>query len=87
MCRTGEAVLHDKTTSQTLRHQVVLGETKFKVSIEAATTNCWKKYIGDDGITFGINTFGKSAPYKDIYKYFGLTAVNISNKCKKLMRN
>ena len=65
----------------------ILEETKFKISIEAASTDCWKKYVGTDGLTFGIDTFGKSAPYKDIYKYFGLTATNISIKSKKLMRN
>ena len=65
----------------------ILGESKIKISIEAASTDCWKKYISDDGLAFGIDAFGKSAPYKDIYKYFGLTAENISNKCKKLMKN
>ena len=65
----------------------ILGESKIKISIEAASTDCWKKYIGTNGLTFGINAFGKSAPYKDIYKYFGLTASNIANKTKKLMRN
>ena len=63
-----------------------LGETKFKISIEAASTDCWKKYVGTDGITFGIDTFGKSAPYKEIYKHFGLTAENISKKTKDLIR-
>ena len=62
-------------------------ESKIKISIDAASTDCWKKYIGDEGMAFGIDTFGKSAPYKDIFKYFGLTAVNIANKSKKLMRN
>ena len=70
-----------------LYKQKILGESKIKISIEAASTDCWKKYVGTDGLTFGIDTFGKSAPYKDIYKYFGLTAVNIANKSKKLMRN
>ena len=65
----------------------ILGETKFKISIEAASTDCWKKYISTNGLTFGIDTFGKSAPYKDIYKHFGLTTANIVNKSKKLMRN
>ena len=65
----------------------ILGESKIKISIEAASTDCWKKYINNDGLTFGIDTFGKSAPYKDIYKYFGLTATNIANKSKKLMKN
>ena len=66
--------------------QKILNETKIKISIEAASTDCWKKYVGTDGLTFGIDTFGKSAPYKDIYKYFGLTAANIANKSKKLIR-
>jgi len=41
--------------------------------------------VGNEGLTFGIDTFGKSAPYKEIYKYFGLTAANIANKSKKLI--
>ena len=64
----------------------ILGESKIKISIEAASTDCWKKYTGANGLTFGIDTFGKSAPFKDIYKHFGLTAANIANKSKKLMR-
>ena len=67
--------------------QKILGETKLKISIEAASTDCWKKYIGTDGLTFGIETFGKSAPYKEIYKYFGLTVENISKKTKNLIKN
>jgi transketolase len=65
----------------------ILNECKFKISIEAASTDCWKKYIGTDGLAFGINAFGKSAPYKDIYKHFGLTANNITKLSKKLMRS
>ena len=41
----------------------------------------------DNGIAFGIDEFGKSAPYKDIYKYFGLESTKIKNKCKKLLKN
>ena len=63
----------------------ILEETKFKISIEAGSSDCWKKYVGDNGITFGINEFGKSAPYKDIYKYFGLESTNIKNITKKLL--
>ncbi|MDC0408337.1 transketolase [Candidatus Pelagibacter sp.] len=64
--------------------QKIINETKIKVSIEAASTDCWKKYVGIDGLTFGINTFGKSAPYKEIYKHFGLTSTNIASKSKRL---
>ena len=67
--------------------QKILGETKFKVSIEAASTDCWKKYVGIEGLTFGIDEFGKSAPYKEIYKHFRLTVENISKKTKNLIKN
>jgi len=39
----------------------ILEETKFKISIEAGSSDCWKKYVGDNGIAFGIDEFGKSA--------------------------
>ena len=64
----------------------ILEETKFKISIEAGSSDCWKKYVGDHGIAFGIDEFGKSAPYKDIYKYFGLESTNIKNITKKLLK-
>ena len=66
--------------------QKIINETKIKISIEAASTDCWKKYVGKEGLSFGIDTFGKSAPYKEIYKHFGLTAANITNKLKKMVR-
>ena len=62
----------------------ILEESEFKISIEAGSTDCWKKYVGKNGTTFGIDEFGKSAPYKDIYKHFGLTAENISKKSKNI---
>ena len=47
------------------------------VSIEAGSTSCWHKYTGKNGKTIGINTFGKSAPYKLIFEKFNLTSNNI----------
>ncbi len=64
----------------------ILEETKFKISIEAGSSDYWRKYVGSNGITFGINEFGKSAPYKDIYKYFGLESTNIKNITKNLLK-
>ena len=65
----------------------ILNESAFKISIEASSTDSWKKFLGDKSMCFGINTFGKSAPYKDIYNYFGLTTENIVNKTKKMIIN
>ena len=63
----------------------ILDETKYKVSIEAASTEPWKQLVGNNGLCFGIDRFGKSAPYKDIFKYLGLTSENIVNKIKKMI--
>ena len=61
----------------------ILGETKLVVSIEASETNFWKKYTGNNGLNFGINDFGKSAPYKEIYDHFKLNSENIIKRIKE----
>ena len=63
----------------------ILEETKFKISIEAGATNSWEKFIGQQGLAFGIDDFGKSAPYKSVYKHFGLTSENITKKVKEML--
>ena len=70
--------------SQSYRNKI-LKETKYIFSIEAGRTDSWNKYVGNDGLTFGINDFGKSAPYEDIYNYFGLSVKNISFKIKNFL--
>jgi len=61
----------------------ILTETKLVVSIEASETNYWKKYTGKDGLNFGIDDFGKSAPYKEIYNHFNLNSENIIERIKR----
>ena len=61
----------------------ILNETKLVVSIEASETHYWKKYTGNDGLNFGINDFGKSAPYKEVYNHFGLNSESIVKKIKE----
>ena len=60
----------------------ILAETNLVVSIEASETDYWKKYTGSNGLNFGINDFGKSAPYKIIYKHFELDTESIAKKIK-----
>ena len=60
----------------------IRGETELKISIEASQPMSWKKYVGKNGTTLGIEDFGKSAPYKDVYKHFKLclqTQINTIN--------
>ena len=61
----------------------ILGETKLVVSIEASETHYWKKYTGVNGLNFGINDFGKSAPYKEIYNHFELNSESIVKRIKE----
>ena len=46
----------------------ILEPNNLIVSIEAGSTSCWYKYTGKNGKAIGINTFGKSAPYKLIFE-------------------
>ena len=55
----------------------LLGANAFKISIEASNESGWKSVVGKDGVTLGMTTFGKSAPYKDIYQLFNLTSDEI----------
>ncbi len=61
----------------------ILNETSLVVTLEASETSYWKKYTGDKGLNFGINSFGRSAPYKKIYDYFGLNSNEIIKRIKK----
>ncbi len=51
-----------------------MNETNNKISIEAGRADTWSKFVGGNGMSFGVEDFGKSAPYKQIYKDFKLTA-------------
>ena len=64
----------------------VLGKDTFKISIEASSQSCWKSIVGKKGITLGLSTFGKSAPYKDIYKLFNLTSDEIVKNVKEQVK-
>lgn len=55
----------------------------FSVAIEAASKFGWERIIGNDGMFFGVNEFGHSAPAKVLYNTFGLTVENISNKIQE----
>ena len=61
----------------------IFSGTELLVSIEASETEFWKKYTGSNGMNFGINDFGKSAPYKDIYDHFKLNSTVITQAIKK----
>ncbi|MCX8504747.1 MAG: transketolase [Alphaproteobacteria bacterium] len=58
----------------------VIGNAKVKIAVEAAVRQGWDSLIGNDGIFVGMNGFGASAPYKELYAHFGITAEAIVEK-------
>jgi transketolase len=67
--------------------QSLIGDAPIRVGIEAAVRFGWDSVIGPDGLFIGMNSFGASAPYKELYKHFGITAEKVVeaviNKQKK----
>jgi transketolase len=58
----------------------ILGQGVLRVAIEAGTSFGWERYVGLDGLIFGIDRFGASAPAEALYDHFGLTAAKIAPK-------
>ena len=56
-----------------------------RVSIEAGITDYWKKYVGLDGASVGIDTYGESAPGGDLFKHFGFTVENVISTVKSIV--
>jgi len=59
--------------SEEYKKSVLGGEIGTRVSIEAAVDFGWHKYIGSDGVSIGVETFGASAPAEDLAQEFGFT--------------
>ncbi len=63
----------------------IIDKNSIKISIEAGSIFGWEKYVGTNGFSLGLKSFGKSAPYKKIYEEFGLTSDNIVKLAKKML--
>ncbi|TAK48405.1 MAG: transketolase [Xanthobacteraceae bacterium] len=57
----------------------VIGNAPVKVAVEAAVRQGWDAIIGADGIFVGMSGFGASAPYKQLYQHFGITAQAVAD--------
>ncbi len=67
------------------RHEV-LPPGIARVLVEAGVTDGWRKYVGLDGVTIGIDTFGESAPAADLYRHFGITTERIVESTIALLK-
>ncbi len=57
-----------------------------RISIESGSIKGWAKYINNNGISIGLEDFGKSAPYKEIYNHFDITSDKVVEVARKLIR-
>jgi transketolase len=56
------------------REEVLPRACRARVAVEAAQRLGWDRWIGEDGIFLGMETFGESGPAKEVYEHFGITA-------------
>jgi transketolase len=68
------------------REQVLPRHITARVAVEAGVTACWSRYIGMDGRVVGLDSFGASGPYKDVFKHFGFTAERVAETAAEVVR-
>ena len=64
----------------------IIEQSSLVVTLEAGSILSWQKYTKDNGISIGIDEFGESAPYKEVYDHFGLSEEKITNLIQKKLR-
>ena len=71
---------------QVYRQEVFPPDIKARVAVEAGSPMGWSKWVGDKGRVIGIDKFGASAPYKEIYQNYGLSTENIVRVAKEILK-
>ena len=74
-----------KDQPQSYREEVLPAMVKARVSVEAGLTSGWREFVGDSGVSVGIDHYGASADYKTLYKEFGITTEAVVEAAKKSM--
>lgn len=64
----------------------VLPQAVPKVAVEAGVTQFWRAYVGPAGRVVGVDSFGASAPAKQLYKHFGVTAENVVAAAQEILQ-
>jgi transketolase len=67
------------------REQVLPASCRARIAVEAASPMGWDKWIGEEGAFIGMETFGESGPYKDVYEHFGITAQRVAEVGRELI--
>ena len=70
---------------QDYRDNVLPPDVTARVAIEQASTFGWERYVGSAGRVIGMQTFGASAPLKELQKEFGFTVENVVKTAKEVL--
>jgi transketolase len=71
---------------QDYRDHVLPPAIRARVAVEAGVTTGWQKWVGAAGEIVGVDRFGASAPYKEIYKQLGLTPEHITARALAVIK-
>ena len=67
------------------KQAVLPNEVRARVSVEAGASLGWQKYVGLDGATIALDTFGASGDGNKLMEVYGFTAENIARIAKSLI--
>lgn len=70
---------------QAYRDSVLPPDLRARVAVEAGRSLGWERYVGDLGAVVGVDRFGASAPYQEIYKRYGLTPENVAETARRVL--
>lgn len=73
------------TMAAEYKESVLPSSVRARVAVEAGSDMPWYKYVGMDGKTVTMSTFGASAPAGLLYKHFGFTTENVVKVCKEVL--
>ena len=76
--------LFDKQTEDFRKD--IIEQNSLVVTLEAGSVMSWQKYVKDKGMNIGIDQFGKSAPYKEVYGHFDLSEEKIVDYIQRKLR-
>ena len=67
------------------RDSVLPPEVRARVSVEAASPLGWSTWVGEDGDSIGMTTFGASAPQPALYDHFGFTPEKVAERARAVV--
>ena len=66
------------------RDEVLPPSVRARVSVEAGVTFGWERWVGEEGISIGVDRFGASAPGPRVFEELGVTADAVADAVRRL---